>query len=114
MSIYASTADIGVDDAFDTTGTVLAYPGSHLFPAGAPHAYLMLAQIPGHCVPGHDDDLAEAVARYLRVSVASAGHLIDADVILTEAAATELRDELDRWLALPKLDPADPNNQENE
>lgn len=104
MSIYASSDDIGMDDD-ETTGTVLQYHGSHLYPDTDDHAAIYLATIPGHCVPGHGDDEWGPVGPFLRVSVAPDGDMIATDVVLTVAGAFELRDALDSWLEQPKVLP---------
>lgn len=110
MSIYASRADVGLyPESSRTNGDVLAYQRSHVFPSpDHPHAAIFTASIPGHCVPGQDDDDFEHDARYLRLDVADGtnGHFITSTVVLTERGAQALRDELDAWLARPKLDPA--------
>jgi hypothetical protein len=101
MSIYASTDEIGMTDE-ETTGTVLQYHGSHIYPTTDDHAAIYLATIPGHCVPGHIDDEWGPVGPFLRVSIAPEGLMIATDVLLTVAGAFELRNALDSWLEQPK------------
>jgi len=109
MSIYASGYDIGMDED-RPTGEVLTYRGSHIFPEPDDvRGAVFLASIPGHCVPGQEEDDFEHVATYLRLDVMeNVDAMIDATVILTEAGARTLRDHLDAWIAAPKLEPTRP------
>lgn len=107
MSIYASIDDIGMDDVEGTTGTVVKYPGSHLYPSPDDHAAVYLATIPSHCVPGHAEDEWGPVGPFLRVSIAPEGQMIAADVLLTEKGAAEMCDALQSWLKQPKSYPHD-------
>lgn len=107
MSIYASGAEVGRDEEYRPTGEVLYYGGSHDFPEPDDvRGVIELASIPGHCVPGHEDNI-EHVGPYLRMSVMENVEdvALDATVILTEAGARTLRDHLDRWLSEPKVHP---------
>lgn len=97
MSIYSSWPLIGETEDGDRDGTVLLYRGSHRFPSPTdPTSIVELATIPAWCVPGCDDESADTVAAYLRLSVSLS------DAVLTEASATELRDQLTEWIARPK------------
>lgn len=124
MSIWASWLTIGHDDHESAGGVVLTYASgfsNHYPDTTASHelpASVDLAHIPPWCVPGHGDHECDAhVGDWLRLSVhaprafdfwgpngqrRNAGP-VNADVVLDEAAARVLRDQLDEWLALPKL-----------
>lgn len=105
MSIYASWPDIGLNEQEEPTGTVLAYLASHRYPHPSDgKAALGLAIIPGHCVPGHeDDDTTAAVGEYLRLDVMEGAGPTSATVILTVAGAEALYHQLGDWLMMPKL-----------
>lgn len=135
MSIWATRAEIGWDDEgwVSVTGTrieptaaggeVRSYADgfSNHYPTADDtverRATIDTASIPSWCVPGNrtsDDDTA--VGPWLRLGVASVRHTttvepafavadMAAAVVLDEAAATALRDELSAWLATPKIHP---------
>jgi hypothetical protein len=103
MSIYASGADVGMDDYGRHTGEVLIYRKSHVFPTPSdPTAWLGLGAIPGYCVPGHDEEDDDLVAEYLRLDMSADGKWVTSTVVLTVAGAKRLRDELTDWLNAKK------------
>ena len=107
MSIWATTATIGLNDNYEHDGSVLAAPPSHVYPdpAGSLPAMVDLAEIPEWCVPGHrDNDLGERVGAWLRLTASSPAGTI-ATGVLNVQAATDLRDALTEWLELDHVHP---------
>lgn len=128
MSIWGSGADIGEDD-YRRDGSVLNYirgwsnhyPTDKAGMAGRREtsASVSTASVPPWCVPGHRDtnlDNDQAAGRWLRLDMVhndvsvydgfTVGDEQLASVVMREDAVRKLRDELDAWLAIPKLDGA--------
>lgn len=95
MSIWASHGDIAARD----------YTGSHRYPSpDDPPAEVCLAHIPTWHVPGHQDSADdESVGPWLRLDVDGRSRWVS--VVLDEDGARALRDDLDRWLRTPKVEP---------
>lgn len=119
VSIYASTFSAGYPDDEDSVGVVLIrdnadnlYPNPATFRRGA----IGGAEIPGWCVPGHDDADDDEPGGWYRLGGLSMRTLcrssltrpqlwVDQDYLLDEAAAQALRDDLTRWLDKTKTRP---------
>lgn len=135
MSIWCSWDHIGSDprDAEQQGGQVRSY--AHGFSNHYPTtdgeyeqpAAVALAHIAPWCVPGHGDPCTTCVVSHdhpevgpwLRMEVAShehswkdggipTGREEGATIVMDEDAVRALRDDLTRWLALPKLQPDTP------
>ena len=135
MSIWSSADYIGtIHREPAQRGHVLTYAkgfsnhypdhtGAHERPAS-----LAVADIPEWCVPGHEhtyadfDSTDDSTGPWLRLDVNAHESLnhwvkddhgnptvehINASVVLDEAAARALRDDLDAWLERPKIHPTE-------
>lgn len=122
MSIYATTFSVGYPEDEDTPGVVLIrddgnnhYPDPETWRRGAIDG----AEIPGSCVPGHENDGAadDNPGNWYRLSGCSIRTVpefpdrpqlwSDQEYVLDEDAARALRDDLTRWLDHPKTRKAD-------
>lgn len=104
VSIYCSRVTLGFDHLTGKRrGHVAAYPQNKLARVEDPDwpdGNVDTAHIPVWCVPGHEGDFDERVAKWLRMSLSTAG--VHASVLLDEKAARALIKDLQAWLELPK------------
>ena len=123
MSIWCSQPEIGRPDFPDDEqrGVVLSYAtgwSNHYPVPGDPEqpAQLSTAVIPAWCVPGHEESGDSTPGPWIRLDVDTWAHdwaaggktivgPLNVSVILDEAAAQALVDDLTDWLARPKAHP---------
>lgn len=127
MSIWSSWTEVGYDLLWSkrpkkVRGQVRAYRNgfSNHYPDSTDGpATVGIASIPTWCVPGRDEEDYDKAGPWLRLSVDSPYAMtwwtrdgdqptpepVHACVVMDEAAVRALRDDLEAWLAMPKVRP---------